>query len=283
MKTVFEEISPDTDSSIRLMVNPNLSDFFFWHFHPEYEIVFIEGSGGNRHVGNHSSRFEGSDLVLIGSYIPHLNFDYGIKGPYEKMVVQFNPQFLQQAERSIPEFGTIRDLLTLSSHGVAFGERSKRAIGPRLKALPTLDAFDRLLELLNILHALMLAEDKELLHDQPVKNHYTVKDQDRLKRIYKYIDEHYQEPIGLSSVAKLCHLSEGGFSRYFKKMTRLTFTEFVNSYRIDKAKKLLLLDKNVTEVCFECGFESLSYFNRTFKKITGTNPLSFKKEYLSHQ
>ena len=78
MKTELEHINPEAGGSISLMVNPDLSDFFFWHFHPEFEVVFIEGADGNRHVGNHFSRFEESDLVLIGSSIPHLNFDYGI-------------------------------------------------------------------------------------------------------------------------------------------------------------------------------------------------------------
>jgi len=65
-------------------------------------------------------------------------------------------------------------------------------------------------------------------------------------------------------------------------MTKLTFTEFVNHYRINKAKKLLLLDHNITEACFECGFESVSYFNRVFKKVTNENPLAFKKRYRSN-
>jgi len=69
MKTELEHITPSKGSSISLMINPDLSDFFYWHFHPEYELVFIQGANGNRHVGKHLSKFKGSDLVLIGSYI----------------------------------------------------------------------------------------------------------------------------------------------------------------------------------------------------------------------
>jgi len=61
-------------------------------------------------------------------------------------------------------------------------------------------------------------------------------------------------------------------------MTRLTFIEFLNQYRIEQAKRLLKGDKNVTETCYECGFESVSYFNRIFKKVVGENPLEFKKK-----
>jgi AraC-like DNA-binding protein len=277
MKTELEEISHPYDSSLCLMVNPNLSDFFFWHFHPEFELVFIDGASGTRHVGEHISRFEGSDLVLIGSYIPHLNFDYGVKTPYEKMVVHIRPDFLQGAHAATPELQAIHELFLLSRQGIAFGETAKAALGKRIKQLPNHAGFELFLELLSILKALMDSSDKVLLHDAPVKNQFTQKDQERLRRVFELIDRNYQRKLEVREAAQLTFLSEAAFCRYFKKMTRLTFTEFVNHYRIDKAKKLLLQDRNVSETCFDCGFESLSYFNRTFKKITGQNPLSFKK------
>lgn len=276
MKTELEHISPAKGSSISLMINPDLSDFFYWHFHPEYELVFIHGASGNRHVGKHLSKFKESDLVFIGSYIPHLNFDYGIKTPYEKMVVHIHPEFLKNAYSSTPELASIQELLMRSQHGIAFGSKTKAAIGPRLKQLASLNEFDQFIELLSILNLLSKADDMELLHEEPVKNQYNTKDKNRLDIVYGFIDTHYQQRIDLGEVAALIHLSKPAFCRYFKKMTRLTFTQFVNHYRIDRAKKLLLSGKNVTETCFLCGYESLSYFNRTFKKITGQNPIAFK-------
>jgi len=280
MKTELEEIYPDENSSFRLMVNPNLSDFFFWHFHPEYELVFIDGASGTRHVGEHISHFEGSDLVFIGPNIPHLNFDYGIKNPYEKIVVHIKPGFLIHALQATPELEGIKQLFDSSRHAIGFGLKTKADVGDRLKQLPSLNHFDQLIELLSIFQVLTHSKEQELLHQHPVENQYTQRDQERLKRIYAYVDTHYQNKIAISKVANLSSLTNEAFCRYFKKMTKLTFTEFVNHYRIDTAKKLLLLDKNISETCFECGFESLSYFNRTFKKVTGENPLAFKKRYV---
>ena len=279
MKTELEHINPEQGSSLSLMINPDLSDFFFWHFHPEFELVFIEGADGNRHVGSHNSRFKGSDLVLIGSYIPHLNFDYGIKTTYEKIVVHMPPDFLKTDFATTPELASIHQLMEDSKKGVAFGNETKSQIGVRLKNLDGLNSFEQFLEMIGILNVLAHARDKELLHTKPVKNQFNTKDTDRLDRIHDFIDEHYQRRIDIQEVADLSHLSKPAFCRYFKKMTRLTFTQFVNHYRIDKAKKLLLSGKNVTETCFSSGFESLSYFNRTFKKITGTNPISFRSRY----
>jgi AraC-like DNA-binding protein len=279
MKTELEQIPSDERSSFRLLVNPNLSDFFFWHFHPEFELIFLDGADGTRHVGEHISRFRGSDLVLIGSNIPHLNFDYGIKKVYEKMVVHIKPDFLKDAFSSTPELLAIHQLFEQSKFGVAFGAQTKARVGDRLKRLHTLEYFDQFLEILSLLKILADSNEKKLLHEQPVVNPHNQKEQERIKRIYQFLDLNYQRKITIDEVAQLSNLTNAAFCRYFKKMTRLTFIEFINHYRIDKSKKLLRQDNNVTETCFQSGFESISYFNRVFKKITGENPLSFKRRY----
>lgn len=278
MKIILEEFTIDSESSFRVF-RPRLSQIFYWHFHPEFELVFIEGTDGTRHVGEHISRFEGSDLVLIGSNIPHLNFDYMVKTDYEKVVLQVRQDFLQNAMLETPELAAIQRLFQRSQYGIVFGEKTKKMLGERMKLLDGLSYFGQFLEILSIFQLLATTQDYVLLHDKPVENQYNKKDQERIKRLYQFIDENYQRKIDLQEVANMSNLSEAAFCRYFKKMTRVTFTEFLNHYRVNQAKNLLLLDKNVTETCFDCGFESMSYFNRTFKKLTGENPLTFKKRY----
>jgi len=280
MKSKLEEIGPPVGSSFSVLVNPKMSELFFWHFHPEYELVFFIGADSNRHVGNHLSKFIYSDLVLIGSNIPHLNFDYGVKSDYEKIVIHLRPDFLSSAAEFTPEFKNITALLELSKHGVAFGETTKKRMKEAIFNLPKLSKFNQFLELLKILNGLMDASDKELLHDQPVKNQYTHKDRQRIRIIYEYIDNNYNKKIEINEIAEIVNLSNPAFCRYFKKMTLLTFVEFVNHYRIDKAKKMLINGEHVTAVCYDCGFGSLSYFNRVFKRITGHNPQLFKKKHM---
>lgn len=111
MKTILEQISPDTNSSFHLILTPRLNDVFLWHYHPEYEIVFITGANGTRHVGNHISHYEGSDLVFIGPNIPHLNFDYGVKTDHRKVVVQLKESFLGTLLTQAPEFVAIAHCL----------------------------------------------------------------------------------------------------------------------------------------------------------------------------
>jgi AraC-like DNA-binding protein len=148
-----------------------------------------------------------------------------------------------------------------------------------LKKLPELTHFEQLIEMLTIFQDLATSPDLVVLDAKPIAGQYKLKEQQRLKVVYAYIEEHYKEKIDIVQMAELTHLTHAAFCRYFKKMTLMTFTEFVNQYRINQAKTLLLLDKTVSEVCFDCGFESLSYFNRIFKKITGDNPMAFKKNY----
>lgn len=279
MKTLFEEFVPDAGSSFRVMGDSRLSDVFYWHFHPEFELVYIEAVGCTRHVGEHLHQFAGSDLVFIGSNIPHLNFDYGIKTDYKQLVLHIQEDFLGNALVSTPELTGINALFERASCGMAFGEPTKQRVGERLLRLPTLTGFELFLEVLTILRILAETDDYKLLHPAPFKNQYNQKERERLKKIYRFIDEQYHRKIEIDEVADLSHLTKAAFCRYFKKITRQTFTEFLNRYRINQAQRLLLLDKNVTEVCFECGFESLSYFNRTFKKITGENPQAFKKRH----
>ena len=283
MEIQLEEIKPEHNSSFRWLIDPKLNDFFFWHFHPEYELVYIQAPQGTKHVGDHISRFLGSELVLIGSNIPHLNFDYGIREDYHKIVLHISPQFLLETLSQTPELEAIGQLLERAKHGISFGENTKNQWGKVLRQLPIEPAFDQFLGVLALLNGLALAKDVELLHPKPVENRFNQREQARLKRLYRFIDENYQRKIEVEEVAQLCHFTKAAFCRYFKKMTKLTFTDFLNTYRISQAKRVLLTDKNVTETCFECGFESLSYFNRTFKKITNETPLSFKKRFVGKE
>lgn len=279
MKIQYETIRTGPESSFHLMVNPRLNDFFYWHFHPEYELVFIDGANGTRHVGHHISRYEENDLVFIGPNIPHLNFDYGVKTAYEKLVLHLRQDYLTGALAIHPELDGIRELFSESVYGIAFSKACKAELGQRIKALSELGGFRLFVEVLELLTLLAQDEERELLHERPFEQFYKPKEQDRLEHIFQYIEAHYQRKISVEEAAAVCSLSYAAFCRYFKKMTRLTFTEFLNHYRINQAKKLLLRGHNVTEACFACGFESLSYFNRTFRKITGENPLAFKKKF----
>lgn len=277
MKIVFEDIKRLAGSSFRILVNPKLNDFYYWHFHPEFELTFIEAPQGTRRVGNHVGQFEGSDLVFIGSNIPHLNFDYGIRTEYKKVVLQIKEDFFKNDFVTTPELSAIYQLFENSKKVICFNGITKELVGKRLKEIHHLPNFEQFIEVLSLFQMLATSNEKMFLHELPFDDFYNNKEQNRLKIVYAFIENNFQRNITIDEMGQLTHLSKAAFCRYFKKMTRLTFTEFLNQFRIEQAKRLLKEDKNVTETCYECGFESLSYFNRIFKKVVGQNPIQFKK------
>ncbi len=280
MRLKREIVQPDRNSSFRLLVTPHLEAVFYWHYHPEYEIVYIEGNDGNRHIGDHLARYTGSDLAFIGPYIPHLNFDYGADPNHVKIVVQFSADFMGPDFLKKPELVAIRRLFDRAGGAFYFTGETKRQVGEKLKRLPALPAFDQLVALLDVFQYLANSPEYEPVHAQPIANELGFREQQRLKKIQQYVREHSHEPIDMQAVVALTQLSNAAFCRYFKKATGSTFTDYLNRYRIGQARQLLLQNCTVTEACFGSGFENLSHFNKTFKKIAGENPLRFKKRSL---
>lgn len=279
MRVVFEEINPDVNSSFHLLLTPHLSEVFLWHYHPEYEIVYIEGASGTRHVGDHISRYEGSDLVFIGPNIPHLNFDYGVQTEHQKVVVQLKQNFLGDTLWQAPEFSAITELFERARSGVSFYGQTKLEVGEQLKQLAHLPPFERLMKLLGIFQQLATSTEWTSLQGEAVTNAYNLTEQLRLKKVNQFIAEQYTRKIEVDEAAAVANLTKAAFCRYFKRMTHLTFTQFLNQYRVNQAQKLLLVDQTVSEACFACGFDSLSYFTKIFRRVTGENPLQFKKRH----
>jgi AraC-like DNA-binding protein len=275
-KLQLEEVKPDSGISFKIL-NPHLSTTFLWHLHPEYEIVYVEAPGGPRHVGDHISRYEGSDLVFIGPNIPHLNFDYGVHTHCEQVVIQMKEHFLGEPFFNNPEIAAIKQLFIKACFGLSFYGDTKIKVAAALKKLQSLNSFDQLLSLLQILQLLANSSEVEVLNSAPAANKAFEKQQKRMHHIYKYVMDHYHLKPDVNQLAQQVHLSTAAFCRFFKNQTKQTFTDFVNQYRIGEAKNLLLQHKTITEACYSTGFEQLSYFNKTFKKITGENPSSFKK------
>jgi AraC-like DNA-binding protein len=277
MKVQLENIQDDRGRSFRLLHDPKMSDLFFWHFHPEYELVYIEGANGTRHVGEHISNYTESDLVFIGSYIPHLNFDYGVKTEYRKEVLHINTHFCDQVLHNIVELSEVPALFKNSFYGIAFHGETKKAIGARMKKLYRLPVFEQLLEVFTILKVLSKSEEYTFLHNRPILSDRIKNKQLRLQKVYEFIGENYQRKITVKEASGILNLGNEAFCRYFKKVSGTTFTSFLNQYRVTQAKRLLLSGKNISETFHESGFESLSYFTRVFKKVTGENPSDFKK------
>jgi YesN/AraC family two-component response regulator len=216
-------------------------------------------------------------LAFIGPNIPHLNFDYGVKEKVNTVVIQMKENFLGEVFLALPEIEPIANLFERAKRGLTFSGEIKWLVSQKMRNIATLPHFEQLITLLEVLNLLAKSTDVEALEVKPISGVSVLKEQQRLQKVHHYIEVNYQQEIDVNEVANLCNLTTAAFCRYFKKATHYTFTDFLNHFRINQSKSLLLQHKNVTEACYESGFSNLSYFNKTFKKITGENPSAFKK------
>lgn len=278
MKTAFEQIQNDEGSSFRLLNQKvNANDFpWSYHYHPELELVLVFDGRGRRHVGNHLSYYDDGDLVLIGSNLPHAGFGYDSIGEHEEIVIQFKEDFLGANFFEKPEMQIINKLFERSQQGIVFYGQTKTLVCNKLKKLIHLTHFERLVELLQTFQILATSNEFELLNSADTRYDFNQKDQVRLKRIYEYVEQNYQNTIDMKAVANVANLTIPSFCNYFKKTVNQTFTDFVNEYRINQACKLLATEKSITDICFECGFANASYFSKVFKEIKGKSPKQFK-------
>ena len=278
MKLQFEKIEPEAGSSFRVIHHTEVDSCgVYWHYHPEYEIVYIPSGEGQRRIGTNVSRYETGELVFIGPNLPHLNYSYGKQGDYEEIVVQMREDFMGESFLQKPELKTVRRLFERSHTGLTFGPDTKLKVTPWLEQMSVQAPFERFLTLLRVLQHLADAIDVEPLHADGVQFDLNPKEQERINRICQYVEQHYAEPINIHAVADLASLTVPAFCRYFKRMTHQTYTDFVNEYRVNQARRMLHSARTVADVSFAVGFNNLSHFNKTFRNITGQTPTAYRK------
>jgi AraC-like DNA-binding protein len=280
-KPSLEKITPTFGSSytIKQFQGPPEIHKPFWHFHPEVELTYIKGGNGRRHVGSHMSMYRNGLLIFIGSNLPHYGFTDSTTGFSRKTVIQMKEDFLGNAFLDVPEIGAIRQMFELGKLGICYYKVTKKQIGARIEALPSLRGFPRLIELLSILHELAISEDAKMLNADGYSMEVGRQDNDRINVIYDFVNNNYKRTITLEEISNEANMTIPAFCRYFKKISRKTFIQFVNEYRIVQACKLMS-DGNysIAEICYESGFNSLSQFNRLFKASTKQSPSEYRKE-----
>jgi AraC-like DNA-binding protein len=280
-KPTLEKVSPQFGSSILVKKHGAYSGSYkpFWHFHPEIELVYVNKGSGKRHIGNHLSYFNNSQLLLLGSNLPHNGFTDRLTVNGSETLVQFRPDFLGDHYFDIPEMSGIKQLFERSKNGILFGVKTKNKIGKKIESLAEKEGFKKILVLLEILHNLSKSNDYTILNAENFVFETEPQDSAKINIVYDYINEHYKDHISLDTIAEQVSMTVPAFCRYFKKVTGKTFTSLVNEYRVVHATKLLLEKQiGITDICFECGFNNFSHFNNVFKKCTGKNASQYRNE-----
>jgi AraC-like DNA-binding protein len=278
MKVEFEKIAPDQGSSFKLIHWRSQDDRFFWHQHPQYEIIYVKKGSGKLHVGNHLGQYTEGEVMFIGPNLPHSGLGYGVIGKREDIIVQLDENFLGQDFMNAPEMVHVKKMFERAIYGIIFRGEARKKIGKKIEGLLNKSGLERLILLMEIIRLMSETSDIQILNDLDSRFAFRHQDEERIDRIYTFVENHHQAEINIEEVAALTNLTVPSFCRYFKKMTNMTFTDFLNEFRINKACKLLHDEMSISQVCFESGFNNISHFNKTFKNQKGQSPRDYRNE-----
>jgi len=255
-----------------------------WHFHEEYEIIYIMEGNGVRLVGDNLSNFQSGELVMVGPNIPHLWRTTKDITSVDRIIIKFDEFPNNTNIFSLPEFSRIRALFIKTGTGISFGPQVRQQVHPYIIEITEADSAQKWICLLNILNILSCSSDFEKLSSPHMKITPHHLEENRLSKVISYISEHYHQDITLDKIADISSMTIPSFCRYFKKRTNKTFVQFLNEYRIGKACVLLIENKlTITQIWYELGFNSSTNFNRAFKRIYHCTPMEYRKKYVKEE
>jgi len=259
-----------------------------FHYHPEFELVFIKEGHGSRIIGNKIESFAPGDMVFLGSNLPHVwqndaSFANGRNHQRTKSIVlYFNKDMFSSGFYQLQETIKINDFFMRAARGIKIKGKTQEMVAERMEKLVDTRGFDRIIGMMEILHILSLSRDVEYIANEFYQAGIMQSRCDRLAEVYTYISANYSEDITLESIARVANLTPPSFCRLFKQQTKKHFIEYLNEVRISNACKFLLQSNlNISEVAFECGYKTISNFNKIFKKITGSSPKEYRQKILA--
>lgn len=269
--------------SLKLTCYPGLPDELF-HFHREYEFVLCVGSNGLRMIGDHVSRYSGSDMVLLGPSIPHTWLAEEAERESLNYVVHFTRESLGLEFLEKSELSPVKELLDRSSGGLVFSEAKIREIHPLLVRLFAGDDFYQVVLFVEILYRLGADQESEALGGESRQFGNLMEDYRIFSKLLQFIQQNHTSKLTLDSAAKTVHMSVPSFTRFFKRYTGKSFMLYINEWRINKACRLLKGSRNnVLEISEQVGFRNLSNFNRQFLKHVGETPRQYRMSTLQNK
>ena len=283
---VIHEITPLGEHDFMYVADRHKKEFDYpIHCHEIMELNFVENAAGARRVVGDSSEVIGNyDLALItSSDLEHVWEQYECKSDdIHEITVQFNINFEDEhTPFHTNTFKSIHQMMQRAQHGLAFPMPAIMTVYPRLQKLATMtDKFYMGLELMTILYELSKFDDAHELASSTFAKVSVSSDSRRVLKVKDYINSHIHEDLRLEQLADLVGMTPTAFSRYFKQRTGKNLSEFIVDIRLGQAaRRLVDTTDSVSEICWTCGFNTLSNFNRLFRKRKGCNPTEFREKY----
>jgi AraC-like DNA-binding protein len=252
-----------------------------WHYHDEYELHLIVASSGKAFVGDYIGTFQPGHLVLTGPRLPHnwITLDLPEGGyPQRDLVIQFQHEPLAKAAEHIRELEEVLPLLARARNGIEFFGLSDRATESWHK-IKQAKGLERFAAFTAFMCELARWSDYKLLSHAQLQSVDDDAQLNQIESIVSRITEDLTQQLSAADLAAELEMTESGFSRFFRRATGNTFTDFVNQVRVNRACQLLMeSDRYITNICYEVGFNNVANFNRRFLNVKGMTPSEFRKQ-----
>jgi len=285
MAKVFTEITRLSDKDCFYIVERHKTEFTYpLHRHKEFELNFIQnGKGVRRIVGDSVEEIGDYELVLVGGEELEHVWEQGScqSKDIREITIQFSGDIFGNELLSKNQFASIQRMLRRAEHGLSF------PLSTIMKVYSILDdiandneRFVQFLKSLYILYELSVSEGTRVLASSSFAHSPRKVESRRVEKVRQYIDEHYSDQLKLADLAALVGMNPVSFSRFFHQRTGRTLSEYIVDIRLGRAARMLVdTSKTVSEICYECGFNNLSNFNRTFKARRNCTPRDFRAMY----
>ncbi len=288
MKTALHksEIPPS-----QIFVIKQLEDKHFdpiWHAHSEYQLFVVFEGTGTRFIGDSIKSFRPGELIMTGPHLPHVwrsDEKYFEKHSLSKasgIVIYLNENFLGDHILEKEEMLAVKKLFTKSMRGLDFYGQKKLQVVEMMKELTHLHGIPSVIHLLHILEILAATKEYHYISSKAYDDAFDQHETDRLNIVYEYAFKNFRKKVLLEDLAELLHMTPTSFSRYFTMKNNKPFSRFIAEIRIKHACKMLTeTDESIAQICYECGFNTLSNFNKQLKEIISKKPTEYKKEFMT--
>jgi len=277
---IHREITPLSDNDCFMVYDRYKTSFTFpVHFHPEYELNYVSNAkGAKRIVGDHIDEIDDLELVLIGPNIFHSWQDYNnTEDQIHEITIQFRADLIGEGLLSKNIFKPIKELFQHAQRGVAFSRPTIKQVEDKLLMISKKSGFDSILELQSLLFDLATSRNQRLLTNASFNRSIDLNHSENIEKMYSYIRENFNKKIKLEDVAKLLNMSVVSFAGFIKQHTGKSFIDLLNEMRLGMAtRQLIESNASIARICFNCGFNNVSNFNRIFKKKQGITPSEFR-------
>ena len=286
-KVIPFKIPKSSKEFVRFQVDSARHFYDKLHQHPEWQLTVILEGRGQLMVGDYLGRFEPGDVFLFSANVPHVfrsdpeYFDPNGDKRSLGHTLFFDFEALGKTIWEVAEFFPLQQWLHQTKGCYALEDGCKEFVGEQLSTFDAKRGWNRLMSILGILERLQDSKSLRLLNRlMPIRD-FTESEGKRMAQVMSFILAQSHRNIQLQEVADIAILSKEAFCRFFKERTGKTFTEYLNQIRIQQAGKLLMeTDLSISQIAFQVGFQNLSYFNRTFRKIGGSTPKAYRLKYL---